>query len=742
MWDAADFSKLGHDLGQALKDALDSIPWDKIKEGARQVGASLATLLNGFEEVEGLGYSIGKTFAEGLNTVFEAIDSFVTNKHWASTGHFIADTLNGWFENIDWPLIQHTFEEGFRGLAIAIGQFVMDFRWDNISDFIANFVDTFTGAIKAFFTTKLYDDRGFQLNYSPMYKIGYEIAYQLSRSIAQIDWVQFGEAFGALVQGLIDAIKGAIDGLSAKGWEPVKTALQDGFTGMSKTLDFGDAAMVIGGVLVSALALKVGKWGLGKIGAAIVAKITGGAAAAKAAETAKNIGDVASKTSEVAEAAGEVAKETGEVAKNAPSFALTIGNLASTIGGMLYSPSIQHVGNKAIDVINDLTKGTWLDPDEWDGPLKVISDSLQILFNDTLQLIITPFHHLADLDVGNKFGTSLAESIINPVEYAKATDLLTANNITIKGSIDEVIARAKALEQAQKTTTGSIQVTAGAAKDFSSKLDTNKGSAENLKTALDNVKVSTDNVLKNTPVLTEKQKALKDAFDNTAKVEPIFTTSQKKIEDALKDVQTETDNLGTTTATVWEQFGTDTANASVGFAGTAHDISQEMDGMTKDLTEKTDEISKAFSKDNWTFSGVIDGLSETFKKAIDGVKKIWNKFVNDADEEGEIGGGKFKIKLPHFAYGGFPKEDGFFYANHTELVGTFSNGKTAVANNAEIVEGIRAGVYDAVSAAMANNTSGNSEYISNTIILDGEVIARSVTRAQNKQNMRFSPQTI
>ena len=36
--------------------------------------------------------------------------------------------------------------------------------------------------------------------------------------------------------------------------------------------------------------------------------------------------------------------------------------------------------------------------------------------------------------------------------------------------------------------------------------------------------------------------------------------------------------------------------------------------------------------------------------------------------------------IPQYKKGGFP-EDGLFYANHTELVGKFSNGQTAVANN-------------------------------------------------------------
>ena len=71
-------------------------------------------------------------------------------------------------------------------------------------------------------------------------------------------------------------------------------------------------------------------------------------------------------------------------------------------------------------------------------------------------------------------------------------------------------------------------------------------------------------------------------------------------------------------------------------------------------------------------------------------------------------GNTFGFDVGHistFATGGFP-EDGLFMANHGELVGKFSNGKTAVANNAQIVEGIEAGVYRAVTAA--NNNGGKS----------------------------------
>lgn len=60
----------------------------------------------------------------------------------------------------------------------------------------------------------------------------------------------------------------------------------------------------------------------------------------------------------------------------------------------------------------------------------------------------------------------------------------------------------------------------------------------------------------------------------------------------------------------------------------------------------------------------------------------------------------------NFASGGFPSEGQLFVANEAgpELVGTMG-GRTAVANNDQIVEGIRQGVYDAVVAA--NNNGGD-----------------------------------
>ena len=147
-------------------------------------------------------------------------------------------------------------------------------------------------------------------------------------------------------------------------------------------------------------------------------------------------------------------------------------------------------------------------------------------------------------------------------------------------------------------------------------------------------------------------------------------------------------------------------------------------------------IKDAFSKDKWTFSGVAEGLKKTFQDAKDGIKGIWNSIAEKLNGEHDVGGSSFHINLPTFATGGFP-EDGLFLASHHELVGSFSNGKTAVANNQQIIAGIESGVYNAMVKANGQNTG--SQYIANEIIVDGEVLARSVTKAQEKQNRRYSP---
>ena len=77
-------------------------------------------------------------------------------------------------------------------------------------------------------------------------------------------------------------------------------------------------------------------------------------------------------------------------------------------------------------------------------------------------------------------------------------------------------------------------------------------------------------------------------------------------------------------------------------------------------------------------------------------------------------------------------------ANHHELVGEFSNGRTAVANNSQIIAGIERGVYNATMRANATG-GGDSKYIVTEINVDGEKLATAVSKGQEKANRRYNP---
>lgn len=93
---------------------------------------------------------------------------------------------------------------------------------------------------------------------------------------------------------------------------------------------------------------------------------------------------------------------------------------------------------------------------------------------------------------------------------------------------------------------------------------------------------------------------------------------------------------------------------------------------------------------------------------------------------------KYVLGLSQYATGGFP-EDGLFFANHSELVGKFSNGKTAVANNEQIVEGIKRGVAEAMSES--GNSNGGS-WVIQIVDTDGNIKGEKIITAAERKNRR------
>ena len=118
-WAKADFTELGGIFGTKIRDALNNIPWDEIKETAQKVGKSLATFINGAVEVSGLADAVGNTVAQALNTGVLGADSFMKNLHWDSVGQFVADSMNSFVKKADWKGIGTAVKDGINGVITA-----------------------------------------------------------------------------------------------------------------------------------------------------------------------------------------------------------------------------------------------------------------------------------------------------------------------------------------------------------------------------------------------------------------------------------------------------------------------------------------------------------------------------------------------------------------------------------------------------------------------------------------------
>ena len=95
---------------------------------------------------------------------------------------------------------------------------------------------------------------------------------------------------------------------------------------------------------------------------------------------------------------------------------------------------------------------------------------------------------------------------------------------------------------------------------------------------------------------------------------------------------------------------------------------------------------------------------------------------------------KQEISVPAYASGGFVGEGQLFVAREAgpEMVGTMG-GRTTVANNDQIVEGISQGVYEAVISA----NSQNSQQLSGNVYIDGSKVGKVVAKPVYTEGVRI-----
>ena len=164
-------------------------------------------------------------------------------------------------------------------------------------------------------------------------------------------------------------------------------------------------------------------------------------------------------------------------------------------------------------------------------------------------------------------------------------------------------------------------------------------------------------------------------------------------------------------------------------------------GLSAKLDEAWTRVSSFFSVEAWKkkVTDAVGAIKQNFK--LPNLPKIklsvsWTTNVSQLQKTvyKALGlSGWPSLKWSAYAQGGFPSVGEMFIAREAgpELVGRIG-GKSAVANNDQIVEAITTGVYQAVVAAMGQGSRGDQNV---NVYLDGKQIYSSVKRTEAERGV-------
>lgn len=200
------------------------------------------------------------------------------------------------------------------------------------------------------------------------------------------------------------------------------------------------------------------------------------------------------------------------------------------------------------------------------------------------------------------------------------------------------------------------------------------------------------------------------------------SVKEKTIEvwNGIKDwLSTAWNSIKTTASSVWSSVSTTVSNtwttiktnASKFMSNLLDTFKTKFEKLKQTVTDAISRIKSAFNFDWHLPSLELPHISVTYSDAPWALARFFGIY-----------------SIPHlsvdwYANGGFPDAGQLFIANEAgpEMVGSIG-GKTAVANNDQIVEAIAQGVFRAVTEAMNGNSGNRKQEV--VIYLDGKAMAR------------------
>ncbi len=137
---SGDYKGIGTYISTNISDALASINWDSVYQGAKNFGIGLAEFMNGLITPDLFG-NVGKTIAGALNTKLYAVLSFGQTFDFTNLGESIAAGVNNFFATFDFGGLAETLNTWVQGLFGALTSAIANTDWLQVYNKLIEFLE-------------------------------------------------------------------------------------------------------------------------------------------------------------------------------------------------------------------------------------------------------------------------------------------------------------------------------------------------------------------------------------------------------------------------------------------------------------------------------------------------------------------------------------------------------------------------------------------------------------------------
>lgn len=674
-----DLYSLGKYIGDAIADSLNSINWDNVYQSASNFGKGLADFLNGLISPK-LFTALGKTIAGSIRTAIVFAFSFTSTFDWGNLGDSFASFING-------ALHEMSRVSDITGLT----------GWQELGKTVNNIAHGIRDAL-----------------IHALINVDWKDAFKgISEFIGELDIDTFTILIGAFTwkHGLKEITKKLI----TSEWEKYATA--KGLSGARLALRGVEVLVIVSGINYVLAHMKgwidkLKEWFKSpESGMGISNEVTGfdGKKIKLVTPLEWRIKEIKWKIKDAEKSVDDFFKDLGDYFKKGwktfkKNMSLNVDDLQNVLGPQLY--------NGFVGIINDII-----------GLLnKIPGVEIPKFKKKTVKGVN---------DTAKEIGKS-ASKIDDSYKNLSAGVSGYLGNINT--SLDGTKSKMDSMERKASTTSSNSSAS------FSNLNAGVRGYLSGVNTSIDGTKGKMDSMSSK-------------ASGTTLSTSGSFSALSSNLYNSLSGVN---GSLGNTKFNMGlfqdaaENMRRGTSNSFSTMASNASTYLGSTSGSFSGLKGKVDNTNgslntfKWYASQNytvgissWGFSGVkssIDGIV----RSLDDLFKYNNKRFNITTGTKYMGYQSLLDRAPHFAGGGFP-EEGPFYMNRGEIVGKFSNGKTAVANNQQITEGIKQAVMEGMAQVMMNSNVGGSPapIIENVFKCDSETLYRMTQVGKAKHGQRY-----